>query len=200
MISIVYMGASSPVPTVDLRDISIMDDGRGVVVHGMLVNLRRYDSGSEALVLASPDGQATIRVQVAVGMKAQPSAYARPGDTLKVFGRLSTSGSDPVMYCSGDSVSVESRSEQTLTVASLSHAWQLLLDDELRIRGVIVAPLGSECPRLFDRDFFSSILLRGASRPLGDALGEEAIVIGLLRLERPTMTLILEVLELLPIE
>jgi hypothetical protein len=94
-------------------------------------------------------------------------------------------------------VSVESRAEAALTVRILSKTWHLLLGDELRIRGVMVSPIASEGLRLFDADFENSIMLRGAPPAIGNGIAFEAILVGVLGLDGSTMSLYIEVTDLI---
>lgn len=185
-------------PTVELAAIGFVDDGQEVVTRGLLVDLRRYDSGFESLVIAAPDGQATLRVQVSQGFRPQPSAYARYGDILRVLGRVSNSGSDTALHCDGDSVSVEERAETALTVGTLSRAWQLFLGDEVRIRGVLLSPMASEGYRLFDLDLQCSIMLMVARDTMDVGFALEAVVVGILGMDASSMSLFLEVVDVTP--
>lgn len=195
--SIIGLGLHAEIPAVDLSGICFLDEGQEVVVRGLLVDLRRYDSGFESLVVASVDGQSTLRVLVSPGHRPQPSAYARIGDSLRVMGRVSNSGSETMVYCESDSVSVEARSEEALTVRALSGAWHLFLGDELRIRGFVITHLASEGVRLYDSDLVCSILLTGAVE-VSEAAPFEAIVVGILGMDGVSMRLNLHVLDISP--
>lgn len=194
--SVVCLGLGSEPPVVELTSMRLIDDGIEVVARGLLVDLRRYDSGFEVLVISSPDGQDTLRILVSEGLGPPPSTYARFGDSLRVLGRVSNSGSEVALHCESGSVSVESRAEAALTVSILSRTWHLLLGDELRIRGVVVSPIASEGLRLFDADFENSIMLRGVAPPIGNGIAFEAILIGVLGLDGSTMSLFIEVTDL----
>jgi len=195
--SLMTLGLEAEVPAVDLSVVRLLDEGQEVVTRGSLVDLKRYDSGFESLVIASSDGQNTLRVLVSPEHRPQPSAYARIGDSLRAMGRVSSSGSDKVLYCGSDSVSVEARSEGVLTVRALSETWHMFIGDELRIRGVVVTHLASEGLRLYDLDLVCSILLTEAlgvpkSSPF------EAVVVGVLLLDGTSMQLNLRVIDMSP--
>lgn len=195
--SVIGLGLQAEVPAVDPSGVRHLDEGQEIVSRGLLIDLRRYDSGFESLVIASPDGQDTLRVLVSPGSRPQPSAYARMGDSMRVMGRVSGSGYDTTLYCGSDSVSVEARSERALTVRTLSETWHLFLRDELRIRGIVVTHLASEGPRLYDSDLVCSILLTGAVEASG-AAPFEAVVTGILDMDEVSMSLNLRVTDLLP--
>lgn len=195
--SLITLGLQAEVPVVDLSGVYFLDEGQEVVTGGLLIDLRRYDSEVESLVLASSDGQDTLRVLVSPGNRPQPSAYARMGDSLRVVGRVSSSGHSMILYCISDSVFVEARSERVLTVRALSEMWQMFLGDELRIRGVVVTHLASEGPRLYDSDLACSILLTGAVEGL-EASPFEAVVVGILVLDDTSMGLNLRVVDMSP--
>lgn len=160
-----------------------------------MVDLRRYDSGFEALVVSSADGRDTLRILVSDGTEPPPSAYARTGDALRVLGRMHRSGSEVSLRCESGSVSVESRAESTLTVSVLSRTWHLFLGDEIRIRGLLLSPLASEGVRLFDPDLRSSVMLRGAPSVSG-IVSQEALVVGVLGFDSATMSIFLEVADI----
>lgn len=197
--SIVCLGLGTEVPNVELAEMSLVDDGQEVVTRGLLVDLWKYDSGLESLVLATSDGQITLRVQVSKGVQPQPSTYVRYGDALRVFGRLSNSGSEMSIHCDGDSVSVEERAEAALTVRTLSRAWELFLGDEVRIRGVVLSPIVSEGWRLFDIDLQCSIKLMGRPNTTAFCPTLDAVVVGILGMDASSMSLFLKVVELLPV-
>ncbi len=195
--SLITLGLQAEVPAVDLSGVCFLDEGQEVVTGGLLVDLRRYDSELESLVIASSDGQDTLRVMVSPGHRPQPSEYARMGDSLRVTGRVSSSGHSMILYCISDSVSVEARSERALTVRTLSEAWQMFLGDELRIRGVVITHQASEGPRLYDPDLVCSILLTGAVEGLAPS-PFEAVVVGVLVLDDTSMRLNLRVMDMSP--
>lgn len=195
--SVISLALQTAVPVVDLSRVRLLDEGQEIVARGLLVDLRRYDSGFESLVIASPDGQETLRVLVSPGHRPSPSAYARTGDSLRVMGHVSRSGYDTMLYCESGSVSVEARSEGALTVRALSDTWPMFLGDELRIRGIVVTHLASEGFRLYDPDLVCSILLTGAVDVSG-AAPFEAVVAGILGLDAVSMKLNLLVTDMLP--
>jgi len=195
--SLITLGLQAEVPTVDLSGVCFLDEGQEVMTGGLLVDLRRYDDGLESLVIASSDGQNTLRILVFPGHRPQPSAYARMGDSLRVMGRISGSGHSTMLYCESDSVSVEARSESVLTVKALSEAWQVFLGDELRIRGFVVTHQASEGPRLYDADLVCRILLTGAVEG-PETSPFEAVVAGILVLDSTSMRLSLRVTDMSP--
>lgn len=191
--SMVCLGLGADPPLVEPGSVRMMDDGAEVVVRGLLVDIRTYDSGFESIVVSSWDGLSTLRVLVSQSLGPQPSEYARIGDTLRVFGRISNTGAEVVLYCEGGFVSVETRAESTLTVSTLSKTWRLFLGDELRLHGVIISPLASGGLRLFDEDLGCSIELRGVSTPLSGHLPVDVVLAGTLRLDGSSMVLYLDV-------
>lgn len=196
--SIMGLGLEAEPPEVDPASIRLLDEGQEVVARGQLVDLRRYDSGFETLVIASQDGQSTLRAQVQQGLRPQPSTYARMGDVLRILGRVSDTGSGVVLRCDGDSISVEARAETVLTVRSLSQTWHLFLGDELRIGGYIMASSSSEGLRLYDRDFLCSILLTEVADFEPSAVSSEAVVVGHLGLDSSSMRMFLRVADIMP--
>jgi len=196
--SLIGLGLTADVPEVELSAIGFMDEGQEVVTRGLLADLRKFDSGFESMVIAAPDGQATLRVQVSQGLRPQPGAYARIGDILRVFGRVSNSGSEVTLYSDADAVFLEARSEKSLTVSTLCKTWRLFLGDELRLRGVVVRPLASEECRLYDAGFACSIALVGVQDLPGAAVALEAMVVGELGFDESSMSLVLEVVDVLP--
>jgi len=196
--SLMCLGLSAEAPEVELSQMRLIDEGQDVIVRGLLVDLHRYDGGLESIVVASSDGQYTLRVFVQQGVKTQPSAYARIGDSLRAFGRVAHSGSDAILYSSADDVSVEARSEKVLTVDTLGRTWPLLLGDELRLRGVAMRPLGSGDVRLYDADFSCSIALTGAPEFPDVPVALDVVVCGELRLDEVSMRLTLVVTEFAP--
>lgn len=198
--SLICLGLTADVPEVELSAVEFMDEGQEVAARGLLVDMREYDSGFESMVIAAPDGCATLRVFVSQGLRPQPSTYARIGDSLRVLGSVSSSGSEVTLYSSADGIFLEARSETALTIGILCDAWQLFLGDELRLRGIAVRPLASEGCRLYDAGFACSLALTGAwEGPAGAAVALEVVVTGRLRFEEATMSLALEVTDVLPV-
>ncbi len=183
---------SSEPPCVEIASLAGLDDGQRVLVRGLLVDLRVNDGGSESAVLADREGSATAWVFVSKGIAPQPSSYANIGDEIRVSGSLAMSRSGASLYSDSDSVALMAKSEEVLTVISLASHWELFLDDEVHVRGVLVQTAAHEGPRLFDALKECSIVVKSAS-PIDDSLlGRSVVVSGTLLLDESSMKVILE--------
>ena len=155
----VFGGPASP-PLVPIADMSSVDPGSEVRVEGLLVDLWKRDDGSETLVLLDPRASATVKVFCSLGVRDQPSAYARIGDLMLVRGEVASKASVPAVFAESSEVVVVEAAEYVLTVAVLARSWFLFEGDRFRISGVLAFDPVSGCARLFDSSMRSSIELR----------------------------------------
>jgi hypothetical protein len=135
--SIVLLGASADPPLVSISSLSEIENGTPVKVLGVLIGHRRYDSGTEALTLADLGNGAVVTVVSLIGVKPQPSMYARIGDELLIRGEVSINGSSVVVFSRSDDVVMSKVSELILTVEALSRNWALFDGDLVRVKGIL---------------------------------------------------------------
>jgi hypothetical protein len=183
---------SARAPCLEVSSLSGMDDGQTVLIRGLLVDLWVNDGGSESLVLADREDATSVWVFVSQALRPQPSSYAHVGDELRVCGNLAISRSGMSLYSDSDSVVLLTRAEQVLTVGMLSSHWELFLGDDISVSGVLLQPVASAGPRLFDNDLEHSISLGLDDGWDAQLLGQSVTVVGMLVIDENSMALVLQ--------
>lgn len=183
-------------PCVEIASLGGLDDGQTVLVRGLLVDLRTNDGGSESLVLADREESATVWVFVGKAIGPPPSSYANVGDELRVVGNLAISRSGLSLYSDTDSIVLLAKSEEVLTVSTLSSHWELFLGDEVRVKGILVQTVAYEGLRLFDSDQELSLAVSPSCIWDGRLLGLSVVVSGRLVLDMSSMRLALQAHEI----
>jgi len=187
--SLTMLGLGSSPPEVELSEIPRLEDGMKVYVRGMLVELWKYETGSESLVLADLAGTDTVKVLSSQGTRPQPSKYVDLGDELLVLGELSKSGAVDTIFAASDCISVTKESEEVLTVDILRDCWSLFRGDHVRIRGLLdYDDLGTSL-RLYSLDRNSSLLASINAFDPSRFLGSRVLVSGILSLDARTLVL-----------
>jgi len=195
MSSLVLLSAESRPPTLSVTQLWNMGEDAKVSVFGLLVSLWAYESGTEALVISDESGTATVKVMCSPGPGSAPSRIAGVGDLLLVSGDCAFEGGTPVLFSRFCDVRVQLPSEEVLTVAILSAAWQLYEGDDIILAGVSTQD-GTGGFRLHDADGECSIAMRlGEGVPIADGA---VLVECILVLDKVTMTLLLDVSAMAP--
>ncbi len=185
--SMILLASASSTPSVRISEITLLDDGQDAFTSGVLVDIKVFDGGSEALLLTDDADGSVLRVISSPGIKQQPSGYLDIGDEVRVLGEVSNSRVLSIMYSSSDRIDLIRASENVLTVEILSRSWLLFQGDELRISGVLATYATSETLRLFDPDMDHSISLRNDGQDLSHLAMKIVTVEGFLRFDSNSM-------------
>ena len=191
--SITMLGISSSAPEVEVSQIPGLEDGMRIWTKGLLVDLWRYESGTESLVLAQMDDPATVKVISSQGTRPQPSEYSNLGDEILVLGELSKAGAASTVFTSSDCISVIKESEDALTIETLRSNWFLFDGDNIRIRCFLDYDDRGESLRLFSADLNTSMLATINGFDPSEFIQSMVVVGGVLTLDDRTLTLKLTV-------
>lgn len=196
--SIVMLGSEADPPVVSISQVPGLEDGMRVEVIGILVDLWTYDSGTESLILAEPNGPSTLKIVSSPARRPQPSRYADLGDELSVLGELSKSDQLPLMFTTSDEVHVSRESEDVLTVDMLKSSWRLFEGDHIRLRGVLSYDGLGETLRLFNLERNCSLALAPGQIDAAAMVGSRVIVTGTLQFDLRLLSLRLLVSSIVP--
>lgn len=189
--SMVMLGSSSSPPEVTISQIPQLEDGMKVRISGIMVDLWRYESGTESLVLAEPGCGLTVKVVSSLASRPQPSKYADIGDELLVSGELSKSGQAPTIFARSDGISVAKESEDVLTIDLLAENWMLFDGDCIRVKGLLDYDGLNMNLRLFSFDTSTSLTLTMGGLDAEAFIGSRTVVTGVLRFDPRTMSIVL---------
>jgi hypothetical protein len=191
--SVTMLGLESSPPSVTVSQLPHLEDGMKVRIKGLLVDLWKYETGSESLVLAEPGWSGTLRVVSSPATLPQPSRYADLGDELVVLGDLSKSGSVPTVYSTSDRISVSKESEDILTVDMLRDNWMLFEGDSVRLRCVLYYDGLRAGLRLFNPGKDCSLAANMGGLDASRFVGSQVLVTGTLAIDQRTLSLALTV-------
>lgn len=193
--STVLLALSSTPPALSVSDLWALGESTDVTVHGVLVSLRSYESGSEVLVLADETGHPTVKIVCQPGPTPPPSARASMGDLLGATGECVFEDAVPTMYCGSAGVRVIRPSEEVVTVGLVCSSWRLFEGDTFRMSGVCSSAGG--LPRLHDARGDPSLQMRldrGVEAVEGPVVVEATLV-----MDTSVLALVLEVHGLEPL-
>ena len=185
------LSSSGDMPEVSISDLKRMDGGTSVSVVGIIVDAWSTDSGSESLVLADIETNATVKV-VCVSDELGWQADYRIGDEARAIGDLEVTGGRPTIWTSGNRITVLRASRDVVTIHLLARAWDLLIDDRFETRGVLVPSSDGGC-RLMDAGTGTSIAVSLDQDDIARYEVTPVVVDATLRLDSSTMSLVLEV-------
>lgn len=188
MSSMVLLSASSLPLSLTVSELQGLGEDSAVTVSGLLVSLRTYDTGTEAMMLSDEAVSAIAKVVCSPGPGNPPSQLLSIGDLLSVSGDCTFEDGTPVVFCHYDDVRLLRGSEEELTVRALCGSWWLYEGDEISIVGDSVRDESGGL-RLFDEDGVHSIAMEldtGVSPMEG-----KTMVCGRLSLDTSTMTIAL---------
>lgn len=190
---LVALSAASPVPLVPISSVQDIDEGAEVRVLGVVSDLRRFDSGTEALVLVDLDDGSSVTIYCVEGLGTPPASYANIGDELSVIGKVVRSGGRASLLSRPDQVALSRVAELVLTTSLLSENWDSFLGDVVTVGGEIVQDWNSGDVRLCDRSGEASIALRSDTMDLRFYTGSGVILSGELRMDIQTLSLLISV-------
>ncbi|MCU0851736.1 MAG: hypothetical protein MUC90_00550 [Thermoplasmata archaeon] len=190
---LVVMSVSSPVPVVSISSVQDLDEGTEIRVIGVVSDLRRYDSGTEAIVLVDLDDGRSVSVYCIEGMGDPPGTYANIGDELSVTGTVMRSAGLATILTSPSQVVLSRTSEYVLSCDLLSENWQSFLNDEICIRGRVVEDTLSGGARLGDESGHASIQLWSSSTDLATYIGSCVVLSGQLQMDLSRLALCISV-------
>jgi hypothetical protein len=183
----VLLASASTTPSVRISEIPLLDDGQEVITSGILVDIRVFDGGTEALLLTDDVAGAVLKVICSPGVKPQPSSYIDIGDEVRVMGDVSNSRVLSIIYSSSDRIHLRKTSEHVLTVELLSKGWLLFQGDELRVCGLLEEDVPSGTVRLYDSDMEHSISIRSDGQDVSRLISKVVVVEGVLTLDPTSM-------------
>jgi hypothetical protein len=155
----VLLSGSSRPPLVAIGDMGSLEAGTRVTVVGLLAENWLYESGSEGLLLACQSSSETLRVICTRGSLPLPSEYAAIGDELSVKGEVSRGAAGTCLMATSDDVERLRPSATALTVEMLCENWMVFLNDQVSVRGVILADDATTAWRLADAHSGRSVSL-----------------------------------------
>lgn len=190
---LVTLSAASPVPTVPISSVQGLDEGTEVEVVGVVVDLRRYDSGTEAIVLVDLADGCSISIYCIDGIGPRPTDYAKVGDELVVIGTVLWSGGSASLLSRPGQVILSRASEYVLTPDLLSRNWASFVGDEVTIRGRIIEGQQLGEARLSDESCGATVLLRSDSVNLLLYADSDVVLAGELKMDSSELSLFISV-------
>ncbi len=133
-------------------------DGASVMISGILTSLKRYESGTEILMLIDESGQSSLKVVCTPSSASPPSFHVSIGGEIRAKGELSFDEEGATLFTVYDEVEQVSSSEVALGLSTLRASWQLFEDDRFNLTG-LVEQVSDGSYRLFDELHESSIVL-----------------------------------------
>jgi len=137
-VMVLLSGSSAP-PLVAIGDMGSLEAGTRATVVGLLAENWLYESGSEGLLLVCESSSETLRVICTRGSMPLPSEYASIGDELSVQGEVSRGAAGTCLVATSDDVERLRPSAIALTVEMLCENWMVFLNDQVSVRGIILA-------------------------------------------------------------
>jgi len=184
MSAIILLGSSATPPLISISVVPEIESGTTVRIVGVLVDVFRYESGAEGLILSDLDRSAVVKAISVPGIKPQPSEYARTGDELLIEGEVGASNTSSVIFTNSDRVIVQRRSDLVLTVESVISNWYLFEGDVIRVKGILVQDELSLGLRLRDLTKDWSIAVLPGDIDLELSVGSTVTLTATLRFDR----------------
>ncbi len=133
-------------------------DGARVMTYGILTGLKRYESGTEILMLIDESGQSSLKVVCTPSAAPPPSNHTSIGGKILARGEISFGEGGPTLFTVYDDVEQLSSSENALTLSTLSASWQLFEGDRFNLKGLVEHD-SDGAYRLFDERHETNIVL-----------------------------------------
>jgi len=190
---LVILSAASPIPLVSISSVQGLDEGAEVRVLGVVADLRRFDSGTEAIILVDLGDGCSISVYCTEGIGSRPGDYIKVGDELAVVGAVVRSDGLASLLSSPSQVTLSRVSAYVLTPDLLSENWVSFVGDDLSIRGRIVQDPFLGDVRLSDRSGDASVALRSDSTDLSFYVGFDVVLAGELTMDPLELSLFISV-------
>lgn len=190
---LVILSTSSPVPTIPISSVQGLDEGTEVKVVGVVADMRRYDSGTESLILVDLTDGCSIGIYCIEDLGTRPSDYAKVGDELVVLGTVVRSDGLASLLSCPSQVALSRASEYVLTTDLLSSNWASFLGDDITVRGRIIQCPQSDEVRLSDEPGNTSISLRSDSVALLFYADSDVVLAGELKMDSSEFSLFISV-------
>ena len=187
--SALVLASQAAPPMLEVRDCLSIETEAPVVVLGIVVDIRSYDSGSETLVMLDRAGGAQMKVVCLPGIAAPLSGRLMIGDLVRVEGDVSRDAFDTVVFTTTERVTQLLRPELVLSVELLCENWRAFESDRFNISGTLVST-GSD-RRLQGLGDAHSIELR-APDTWTAASGARILVDGTLLIDQTSMVIFLK--------
>ncbi|HIH01006.1 TPA: hypothetical protein HA259_02825 [Thermoplasmata archaeon] len=137
--SALALASQTAPPTVEVRDCLTVETGAPVIVLGIVVDMRAYDSGTEALTILDRAGGPRVKVVCLSGVASPLSERLVIGDLVRVEGEVSRDASDTVVFTTAGQVTQVLRPELVLSVELLCENWRVFEFDRFNISGALVS-------------------------------------------------------------
>ena len=188
--SALVLACDASPPTLEVRECLAVENGTPVLVIGIVVDVRAYDSGTEALELLDRAGGPLISVICLPEAAVSLSGLLMIGDLVRVDGEVSRDAAETIIFTTKGRVTHVLRPQLVLSVELLCENWRVFEFDRFNITGALLST-GNEY-RLQGFDGVHSIELRGlAACPLSS--GTSVIVDGTLLVDKSSMVMFLQV-------
>lgn len=191
--ALVVLSAASPIPVVPISSVQDLDEGAEVKVLGVVADMRRFDSGTEAIVLVDLGDGSSITVYCVEGLGTPPGYYANIGDELSAAGKVVRSGGRASLLSSAGQMALSRAAEYVLTASLLSENWESFLGDEITIRGEIIQDQDTGGVRLRDQSSEVSIALQSDSTEIRFYADFSVVLAGKLLMDQQTLSLLISV-------
>lgn len=193
--SSVLLASSSQPPAMTVSELWGLREGVPLMVVGVLVHHRTYESGVEVMVLSDESGSSTVKVICVAGPGPAPGDRVDIGDLLEVSGAMDVEDGTPIVRCHYSDVKVALPSEDVVTVSLLGAAWHLFEGDRVTMKGFAERDASGDT-RLRDFDGICSVAMRLVE---GAPVSGPVLVDCIPVFDKDTMAMVLEVLSIEPI-
>ena len=153
LISMLITAIQATPPAVGVDQLSTLESGSPVRVHGIVADVFLSDSGYTKILLADAVSGALAEVwsePTTGGESLREACRVRIGDKVLVEGRVSATQPAPVVFTTNGQVSVISESHNALTVDYVCENWRLFEGDRLNISGCVTFSESPPSLRLCD--------------------------------------------------
>ncbi len=156
--SVLLLSYGIETTVLSIDELSSDFDGARVMTHGILTSLKRYESGTEILMLIDELGQSSLKVVCTPSAASPPSSQVSIGDELRAKGEISFGEEGPILFTVYGEIEQISSSENALELSTLRASWQLFEGDRFDLTGLVEHDSDGTY-RLFDEHRESSIAL-----------------------------------------
>ena len=188
--SALLLASEASPPTLEVRECLAVENGTPVLVVGVVVDVRSYDSGTETLKLLDRAGGPLLSVICLPEGAISLSRKLMIGDLVRVDGEVSRDASETIVFTTKGRVAQVLRPHLVLSVELLCENWRVFEFDRFNISGALLSTDGVY--RLQGLGGVHSVELRGLVE-IPSASWTSVTVDGTLLVDESSMVMFLKV-------
>jgi len=140
---IVFAASMAAPPTLEVEDCLAVEVGTPVRVHGLVVDVRAYSSGTETVTLMDRAGGATLLVVCRPHATIALQTTLEVADLVSVEGEIGRDASGTIIFAQKGAVVPIARGPAAFSVELLCANWKLFEHDRFNVSGLLVEQYGS---------------------------------------------------------